>query len=209
MVLTAAATLFAERGFVGTTIQLVADEASVSPKTIEAVFGTKAALLGASAEYAIRGDADPTPMPEREPVRRMEKASNARQMLDLHAAHVRTVNGRSAGIAAAVQQAAATEPAVAIVLEKMNANRSFAARWAAATLLSKPGRRAGLQRSDVEASFWVALDWSTYRSLTLTFGLSAAQFEAWLRRYYATSFLSQPPASAPSRVDRPKQRGRQ
>ena len=39
-VLTAAATLFAERGFAGTTIQAVAGEARVSPKTIEAAFGT-------------------------------------------------------------------------------------------------------------------------------------------------------------------------
>ena len=52
-----------------------------------------------------------------------------------------------------------------------------------------PGRKRGLRRKDVQASFWVALDWSTYRTLTEQAHLTPDQYEAWLRRYYNVTFL--------------------
>ena len=67
---------------------------------------------------------------------------------------------------------AATPPSSAL-WERMNANRAFGVRWAAKTLLGKPGRRKGLRRLDVEAAFWIALDWGTFRTLTRQAGLTA------------------------------------
>src|SRR5574340_469183 len=66
--------LFEEHGWPATTIRAIAEHAEVSPKTVEALFGTKAALLEAVVAYAIRGDVDPQPMPQREPVARIERA---------------------------------------------------------------------------------------------------------------------------------------
>lgn len=189
-VVVAARDLFAQAGWAGTTMRAVADRAGVSLKTVEALFGTKAALLQTAVDLAIRGDLDPLPIPQREVVRRMEAAPDAPTMLRLHAAHVRRVDERSAALAWAVEHAAAGDPAVAALWERMNRNRRFGVRWAAATLLAKPGRRRGLRRADVEASFWVALDWGTYRTLTRHAGLSPERFESWLRRFYRTAFLS-------------------
>lgn len=47
----------------------------------------------------------------------------------------------------------------------MNRNRSYAVQWATDTCLAKPGCRRGLRRRDIEATFWVALDGGTYRTL--------------------------------------------
>ena len=52
----------------------IAGAAGVSQKTVEAVFRTKAAVLRASVQYAIRGDVDPLPMPQRAAVARMEQS---------------------------------------------------------------------------------------------------------------------------------------
>ena len=71
----------------------------------------------------------------------------------------------------------------------MNRNRTYAVGWAASTLLAKPGRRPRLRRRLVEATFWVALDWGTYRTLTAHARLSAAGYEEWLRDYYASALL--------------------
>src|SRR5581483_5424205 len=120
---------------------------------------------------------------ERESVLRMERAPDAVTFLELHAAHLRRVNERSAGIARALEQAASDDPVVASLWEWMNHNRAYAVGWAATTLLAKPGRRKGLRRRDVEATFWVALDWGTYRTLTGEAGLTADEFERWLRGY--------------------------
>jgi hypothetical protein len=164
--------------------------AKVSQKTVEAIFGTKAALLQAAVDYAIRGDIEDVPMTRRESVERMEAAVDAPTMLRLHAAHLRAINPRSARMAWTVEQAAAHDPAVGRLWKRMNRNRAFGVRWATETLLGKPGRRPGLRRKQVESAFWVALDWGTYRTLTEQAGLNTAGYEAWLRLYYGAMFLS-------------------
>src|SRR3954469_11966097 len=107
MIVLAAKGLFEERGWVATTVRSIAAAAGVSPKTVEADFATKAALLEAAVAYAIRGDLDPRPVAQREAIAQVERAPDAAAMLTLHAAHLRRVHERSAGIALAVEQAAA------------------------------------------------------------------------------------------------------
>ena len=182
--------LFTSHGWAGTTMRAVADAAGVSLKTVEALFGTKAALLEEVVRFAIRGDLEDVEMPQRQAVARMEAAPDARTMLELHAAHLRAVNERSAGLAWTVEQAVPSDAAVARLWDQMNRNRTYAVGWAASTLLVKPGRRPRLRRRLVEATFWVALDWGTYRTLTAHAGLSAAGYEEWLRGYYASAFLA-------------------
>ena len=185
----AAKEMFEEVGWSGTTMRAIAGAAGVSHKTIEAVFGTKAAILQATVDYAIRGDVDPRAMPQREAVARMEAARDAAAMLDLHAAHLRAINERSARLAWAVEQGTTTDPTVAELWQRMNHNRTFAVRWATHTLLAKPGRRPELTRHQAVAAFWVALDWGTYRTLTEQAGLTPGQFQRWLRWYYHTTLL--------------------
>lgn len=188
-ILSAAVELFQHRGWAGTSMRLISEAADVSQKTVEAAFGTKAEMLRAAVDYAIRGDLDPRPMPQRERVIQMEAAASARTMLDLHATHVRMINERSAWIARAVEQAAPTDHDVAELWQQMNHNRAYAIRWATDTLLSKPGRRRGLARRHVEATFWIALDWATYRTLTEQAHQTAEHFEQYLRWYYRATLL--------------------
>jgi AcrR family transcriptional regulator len=189
-VIEAAKQTFEKRGWAGTTIALTAQQADVSPKTIEAMFGTKARVLEAAVDYAIRGDAGTRPMPQRAAVREMEAAPNAATMLSLHAAHLRRVNGRSAALAGVVEQAATADASVAALWRRMNHNRKYAVQWAARTLTAKPDCRRGLSVPEAEATFWVAIDWATYRTLTKHAGLTAAGYEAWLRAYYGRQLLT-------------------
>jgi AcrR family transcriptional regulator len=50
LVAQAARALFAEHGYAATSIETVAGEAGVSPRTVYAIFGTKKAILGAICE---------------------------------------------------------------------------------------------------------------------------------------------------------------
>jgi hypothetical protein len=56
-------------------------------------------------------------------------------------------------------------------------------RWAARTLLAKPGMRQ-VGAEEIEPLFLIAFDWGTYRVLTEVAGLSADEYEPWLRSYY-------------------------
>lgn len=104
-------------------------------------------------------------------------------MLELHAGHIRGIHGRSAHLAFVVEHAAKSDKVVAALWRRMNANRRYGVEWATRTLLAKPGT-AHLRTTDVETTFWVALDWSNYRLLTDYAGLSADQYQQWILDYY-------------------------
>jgi AcrR family transcriptional regulator len=188
-ILAAAKKAFEERGWAGATIREIASGAGASPKTVEAIYGTKARLLAATVTYAIRGDVEPVEMLHRPHIIAMEAVATAAEMLERHAEHLRRVNERSAGVAFVVEQAARTDPDVRTLWDQMNHNRLVGVRWARRTLLGKPGM-GGLKPHWVERVFLVAFDWGTYRVLTEVGGLSPARYEAWLKSYYRNMFLS-------------------
>jgi AcrR family transcriptional regulator len=187
-ILAAAKTSFEERGWAGATVRHIAAEAAVSPKTVEAIYGTKAKLLAATVTYAIRGDVRPLGMLRRAHILAMEDVPTAAEMLERHAEHLRRVNERSAGIAFVVEQAARTDAQVRLLWDQMNHNRRVGVRWATRTLLSKP-QTSHLEPRWVKPVFLVAFDWGTYRVLTEVAGLSAARYEDWLKGYYRKMFL--------------------
>ena len=196
-ILHAAQDQFQARGWAATTIAAVAADAAVSPKTIQALFGTKAALLAAAVDYAIAGDTADVPVIARQSARSVESAPDAATMLDRHAGHVVAINTRSAGLAQVVESAAGSSPLMAGLWEQMTANRRFGARWAATTLLTKPGTRAGLTLDQAERDFVIAIDWGTYRTLAGGAGLTPGQIRDWIHGYYQHMFLSHPQATPP------------
>ena len=188
-ILRAAKDQFEAHGWAATTIAAVAAGAAVSPKTVQALFGTKAALLAAAVDYAIAGDLAEVPVIARESARWVESAPDAATMLDRHAGHVVAINTRSAGLARVVEGTAGSSPLVTGLWQQMTANRRFGARWAATTLLTKPGTRPGLTPDQAERDFVIAIDWATYRTLTGELGLTPGQVRDWIHGYYQRMFL--------------------
>ena len=119
------------RGWSGATIRAIAADAQVSPKTIEALFTPKSALLAAVVDYVFRGGDTETPVVEGETARPVESAPDAATMLARYADHVVAIHARSARILAAVQAAAASDEQAAELWARMTHNRRFGARWAA------------------------------------------------------------------------------
>ena len=72
---------------------------------------------------------------------------------------------------------------------QMNHNRAYAVRWATTTLLSKPDTNH-LGKAAAETTFWVAIDWATYRTLTRRAGLTDDECGAWLSTYYKQTLLT-------------------
>jgi len=187
LVTKAAKETFEKQGWSGATMATIAERAGVSQSTVEALFRTKPALLQAAVDYAIRGDIDPLPIRGRKISTDMEAAPDAVSMLELHAGHLRAVQGRSARLAFVVEQAAKSDRRVAVLWRRMNVNRRDGVEWAARTLLAKPAVKH-LRAADVEKTFWVALDSGNYRLLTDYVGLSADEYERWILEYYLRMF---------------------
>jgi AcrR family transcriptional regulator len=62
----AAYTLFCEQGYAGTTMAQIAQAAGVAVQTVYFVFHTKAALLGRTYEFAVKGEHEPL-IPQQQP----------------------------------------------------------------------------------------------------------------------------------------------
>jgi AcrR family transcriptional regulator len=197
-ILHAAKGQFEAHGWAATTVAAVAAGAAVSPKTVQALFGTKATLLAAAVDYAIAGDVAEVPVIARESARTVESAPDAATMLDRHASHVAALNARSAGLAWAVESAARSSQLVTGLWEQMTAKRRFGAHWAATTLLTKSGHRPGLTLEQAERDFVIAMDWGTYRTLTGELGLTPGQIRDWIHSYYQRMFLNHAQATPPS-----------
>ncbi len=65
-VLSAAAELFQESGWSGTTVSAIAKRAGVAVETVYSGFGSKKHVLRAVVDFAVVGDAEPVPLVERE-----------------------------------------------------------------------------------------------------------------------------------------------
>jgi len=188
-IVAAAKDVFERLGWSGATVRGIADQAGVSVKTVEALYRTKADLLKQAIDYAIAGDLRPIPLLGREAVTAMNAAPDAPALLDLHAHHARSISGRAAAILWVIEQAAPTHKETAKLWVQNNDNRRAGARWAAATLLTKPGVPSHISHRYAEEVFWIAIDPGTYRSLTLGRGLSPAGFETWIRNFYGKMLL--------------------
>lgn len=188
-IVTAAKDAFERLGWPGATMRVIADQAGVSVKTVEALYRTKAELLKHVVDYAIAGDLRPIPILGREPVAAMQAAPDAPAMLDLHARQVTDIDKRSAQVFWVVEQAAPADQDIAGLWTQMSDNRRSGARWAATTLLGKPGLLPHVGQAYAEEVFWLAIDPGTYRSLTLGRGLSPTGFETWIRNLYDKMLL--------------------
>src|ERR1700741_3590938 len=76
LVLDAAPRLFLERGYVGTSIDAIAEEAGVGRSTVFAAAGGKPWLLKTAYDRAIVGDDEQVPFAERPEVRKLSAMSD-------------------------------------------------------------------------------------------------------------------------------------
>jgi AcrR family transcriptional regulator len=200
-ILLAAKEAFEAYGWAATTIRMIAASASVSPKTVEALFATKAALLEATLLAALGGDpentdADRLERPEvvlelrGEDRRAIEEAPDAATMLDLHAALACEVNVRAGSICWAVETAVASDERLADFWARLTGSWLFGLRWSAEVLLGKPGVRADLTQREAEATFLAAIDWNTYRTFMTKGHMSPEEILEWVTRYYRRMLLA-------------------
>lgn len=188
-ILAAAKASFERSGWGGATLALIAAEAEVSPKTVQAQFGTKAKLLADTVDFAIRRNAGGDLGTRRGTAQAIKAASDARRALELHASMSTQLNSRAARLAGVVEAGAADDPALSRLWERMRENMRFGVRWAAEVVTAKPGLRTDLHDEAVETIIQLAMAWSTYRTLASR-RMSQAEIEAWIRTYYDRMLLA-------------------
>src|SRR3954454_17062297 len=173
-VLTAAAELFQESGWSGTTVSAIAKRAGVAVETIYSGFGSKKHVLRAVLDFAVVGDAEPAPLVEREVFARLA-VGNRDQRITAGVDMLIDIHERVARLWRTAMEAAASDAEV----------DGWRSQW-------DEGRRVDTRRSlelilqceidDVLLDlFWGIFSHEVYGMLVLDRGLDRAQYAERMR----------------------------
>jgi AcrR family transcriptional regulator len=182
LIVRTAARLFAERGYVATSITDIAREAGVGRATVSAAVGTKPVLLKQAFDTTIAGDDDPLPMTERAPARAIGAQSTGAGVLEAYADHAVAIWARVAALAEAVRGAAGADPDARAQWEESQQQRHRAARLLVDDLLAVDRLRPGLDPDAAADEVWVLNDATLYHALVHQRGWSRERYRTWLAR---------------------------
>jgi AcrR family transcriptional regulator len=187
LVTTAAARLFAARGYLATSIEDIAAEAGVARPTVFSAVGPKPVILRQVVDQAVAGDDVATPVADRGWWRETVEEPDAPIAIQRLARTMTQIGQRIAPIARALENAATVDPDAAELWSRYQQQRRAGLREFAETLTTK---HASL-RCDVDTmtdTLWM-LQPAAYLRLVRDAGWQPERYEAWLADLLTRLFL--------------------
>ncbi len=181
-VLAVARRLFVAHGFAGTSIAAIAAAAGVSTRTVFGFFGSKTNLLKEAVDAAIVGDTDPVPLAGRAPARHVHEATTAAQAVQRLADVFADINARVYDMYAVVDAAATTDPEIAELLTRLEAQRLTGAGAFAATLTDRLGTSDPAVVATVRDIVWTLGSPLQYRLLVRDRGWTLPRYRDYIAR---------------------------
>lgn len=189
----AAATLFTEHGYTGTSIQAVADAAGVHAQTIYQAYGTKAVLLGAVGARLVAGEDDPTTHPsERAWVLRIQAEPDPVRKLRLYVEHIAAVTPRVVALIDMLRATAPAEPDAAAFLDQIEQERHLGPLNLLAPLAEQGQLREGLTLAAASDITYALVNPDTFRALALQRGWTWKRTQRWLTDCLTNALLPPP-----------------
>jgi AcrR family transcriptional regulator len=174
----AAARLFLERGYVGTTIVALAEAAGVAVQTIYNVVGSKSDVLELVLDRAVSGPHVPRPVPEFMH-ERSAALDDAEEVVGLLAEWFVEVHARSGWVFQVIREAAAVDADVASLEQERERRRLVNYRAAAEVLAEKGPVRLGDE--ETAAVIWSLGHPQVYRRLVLEGDWPPTKYREWIR----------------------------
>ena len=172
-VLEAARGLFVRRGFAGTTVGAVAEEAGVSPETVYKVFGGKTGLVEALYREALRGEG---PVPAYERSDHLRTWPDPREVVRGWSRLAMEVAPRASAVQLLVRDAALVDPQLRGVLHEMDDARHRRMSENAEYLHAAGHLRPGVTVEWAADVMWAVTAPETYELLVLRRGWSPERF---------------------------------
>ena len=187
-IIEAANRLFLERGYVGTTMDAIAETAGVVVQTIYNSVGNKQAVLSRVLDYSAAGGRAPATVPDtmRE---RTAAVPEADGLVKLLAEWFAEVQPRIAPLMRTIQQGAAVAPEVE-TLERERAAQRFRNYHEAARAMAVRSDAMGMPVPEAAALIWVLGHPVVYRFLVLEQGWSVARYRRWLEGVMRAVFVA-------------------
>ena len=202
-ILASAFRLFAERGYAGTTITAVAEDAGVSPETIYLSLGGKRGLLEGAIEVAITGAEDGATQ-EHTWWTTVAELPDAPERLEKLVEYSCRILARTRPLHAVIRGAADKEAFAAVLGRRLLHNRLTAQTERIRKYLGDD-LRAGLSVDQAGQRYCVLASPELYYLLTVELGWTADQHRSWLTDLLKTELLG-PRTARPSATSRRRRR---
>ncbi len=190
-VLDAAFALFAERGYAGTTIAAIADQAGVSPETIYLTVGGKREVLEAAIELAISGDEEEPAHHEGELWTEVAELPAARDRLAKMVEYSCAILGRTRPIHTVIRGAADKETFAAELGSRLLHDRLTVQTERIGRHLGDDLRK-GLSLAEAGQRYCALASPDLFYTLTVEFGWSAERHRTWLTELLVSELLEAP-----------------
>jgi AcrR family transcriptional regulator len=188
----AAARLFARDGYTSTTMQAIADDASVHVQTIYLAYRTKAALLAACAARLVAGDENPDTHPsERRWAREVAAERDPRAKLARYVRQIGEVSPRITPLLDVLRATAPAEPEVAEFLAQMENGRREGPRQLLGLGVPAGTWRAGLGPEEVADIVFTLASPDTMRVLVTQCGWDPIATQSFIRRTLERELLTE------------------
>jgi AcrR family transcriptional regulator len=178
-ILDVARALFLEQGYVGTTINAIAERADVAPETVYAAFGSKRALLSQLVDLSIAGTVAVSPVLEQEWVRELREEPDVRHRIRMLAHQGRLILERRAALDEVVRGAASADPEIAALHERGKAERLAGQRELLRLAVGETPLADGIDLATAVDIVYAMGSPETYRLLVVDRGWSGDRFETW------------------------------
>ncbi|MCA6091063.1 TetR/AcrR family transcriptional regulator [Streptomyces sp. SCA3-4] len=189
--LDAAAQLFTEKGWTGTTVEDIARTAEVAVQTVYFTFGNKRELLKELLDTAVAGDADPVATLDRPWARQVIDEPDPTTQLALQAAGARHILDRAAPVLDVVRGAATADPEIAALWRANIAQRHAVQLRFAQALVTKTGGvlRHGNDNESAADITLTVLGPESYGLLVTLRGWTPTRWEEWATDSLARQLL--------------------
>jgi AcrR family transcriptional regulator len=172
--------LFLERGYAGTTIESIAENAGVAAETIYATFKNKRNILSFLFDISVGGDDEPVRLIERPNPQAVFKETDQRRQLMLFASDITQILHRAAPIFEILRIAAKTEPEIGVLVDRLLRERMTNMTMVAKHVAANGPLRKGLDQARAAELIWSMTSPELYLLLRRDRDWSDEQYTEWL-----------------------------
>jgi AcrR family transcriptional regulator len=188
-ILEAARRLFERDGYAATSIAAIAAEAGVAVKTVYIAFETKSGVLRALWHLSLRGDEEPVPVDQRPWYREVLDEPDPEKRLRLNAHNSRIVKMRAASVMEVMRGAAASDPDIAELWNRMQADFHDNQRKVIELLHEQGALKPELDVDRATDIIWTLNHPDVWQLLVGERGWTPEEFERWLADAFCSQLL--------------------
>jgi AcrR family transcriptional regulator len=178
-VMAAGRELFERDGYPATSVAAIAEAAQVTPRTVYLGFETKAGLLRAVWNRALRGEHEDAPVSAQRWFREVLGEPDPERALRLNARNSRRFKERSTRLLQVVRDTAPLEPEIAGLWERIQ-TEYHSNQLAVVRSLGPGALRRGLGERRAADILWSLNHPNTWIQLSVLRGWTPAQYERWV-----------------------------